>query len=179
MSEIRIDQLNVNDVRQALVSLSEILRATVEAGGAIGFVHPVSQTQARSFWARDVCSAMECGDRLLWVACVDEDGQARPAGTIQLILGMPDNQPHRAELAKLMVAPWARRRGLARALVAAAEQAAVQAGRTLMTMDTRQGEGAETLYAAMGYEIAGIIPDYALNPMGDGRHATTLMYKHL
>ena len=105
--------------------------------------------------------------------------EGRLAGTGQLIVGMPNNQPHRVEISKLMVHPSFRRRGVARQIMSALEGLAAKMGRTLITLDTRTGDSAEPLYASLGYKTAGIIPNYAKNAVGDDFHATTYMYKQI
>ena len=98
---------------------------------------------------------------------------------MQLILALPPNQPHRCEVAKMMVHPVARRKGVGRALMAALETEARAAGKTLITLDTKTGDKAEPLYKAAGFRTAGIIPGFALDPDGAAMHATTYMYKAL
>jgi GNAT superfamily N-acetyltransferase len=99
-------------------------------------------------------------------------------GTVQLVLALPENQPHRGEIAKLLVHPGARRRGLAAALMQAAEAAARAAGKTLLVLDTATGGDAERLYPRWGWQRCGVIPDYALWPRG-GLCSTTVFYKAL
>jgi GNAT superfamily N-acetyltransferase len=152
--------------------LAQILSDSVAAGAAIGFMQPVSQDTALVFWQGTVAESVACGARDLFIA--EEDGVV--LGTVQLIHDMPANQPHRAEIAKMMVAPVARRRGVGRALMKAALQAAKANGKTLVTLDTRTGDVAAPLYAAVGFEVAGHIPDYAFDPDGQARHSTTYMY---
>jgi GNAT superfamily N-acetyltransferase len=101
------------------------------------------------------------------------------AGSVQLILALPPNQPHRCEVAKMMVHPVARRKGVGRALMAALETEARAAGKTLITLDTKTGDKAEPLYRAAGFRTAGVIPGFALDPDGAAMHATTYMYKVL
>jgi hypothetical protein len=109
---------------------------------------------------------------------VAEEG-ARIAGSVQLATDTPPNQPHRAEVTKLMVHPDLRRRGIARALMATLEDRARALKRNLVTLDTRTGDFAEPLYASIGYKTAGIIPDFCLDPFKKTLHPTTIMYKHL
>jgi len=154
--------------------LAALLIDTVADGAAVGFMHPLAPGRADAFW-RGVGAEAAAGDRLVLAAL--EEG--RPLGTVQLVLALPENQPHRCEIAKMMVAPRARRRGLGRALMAAALEAARAAGRELVTLDTRSGDPSQALYAAMGFSRAGEIPGYALDPDGRARHGTTLMYRAL
>ena len=98
---------------------------------------------------------------------------------MQLVLSMPPNQPHRAEIAKMIVHPAARRLGLGRALMEAALDAAKSRGKTLVTLDTRTGDTAEPLYRSVGFEVAGVIPDFAWDPDGRAMHGTTYMYRRI
>jgi len=138
--------------------LAEILVACVDAGASVSFLPPLAPADARTFY-RKVASDVAAGNRLLLAGWAD----GVLAGTVQVDCGTPPNQPHRAEIAKLLVHPAARRRGLARALMAGAEDAARAAGRSLLTLDTRAGDAAEPLYRALGWTEAGRIPGWALN----------------
>jgi ribosomal protein S18 acetylase RimI-like enzyme len=138
--------------------LAEILVACVDAGASVSFLPPMAREKAQRFW-RKTASEVASGKVLLLAAWMD----GTIAGTVQLDLAMSENQPHRAELEKLLVHPEFRRRGIARALLRRAEQAAIGHGRTLLTLDTRAGDLAEALYRAMGWTEAGRIPGYALN----------------
>jgi ribosomal protein S18 acetylase RimI-like enzyme len=170
-----IQQIAPNEIDFYLDGLVETLQQTVAADGAVGFVMPLSQEDAAAFWLSNIKSALQSGDRMMFVAV--EEG--RLAGTGQLIVGMPNNQPHRVEISKLMVHPSFRRRGVARQIMSALEGLAAKMGRTLITLDTRTGDSAEPLYASLGYKTAGIIPNYAKNAVGDDFHATTYMYKQI
>jgi GNAT superfamily N-acetyltransferase len=138
--------------------LAEILVACVDAGASVSFLPPMAREKAQRFW-RKTASEVASGKVLLLAAWMD----GTIAGTVQLDLAMSENQPHRAELEKLLVHPDFRRRGIARALLRRAEQAAIGHGRTLLTLDTRAGDLAEPIYRAMGWTEAGRIPGYALN----------------
>jgi GNAT superfamily N-acetyltransferase len=109
---------------------------------------------------------------------VAEDGAGAIVGTVQVLLVMPENQPHRGEIAKLLVHPRARRQGIGAALMAAADEAARAAGKTLLVLDTVTGGDAERLYPRLGWQRCGVIPDYALWPQG-GLCSTTVFYKAL
>jgi ribosomal protein S18 acetylase RimI-like enzyme len=178
----------MNDERQASISpvtaaefsghlpgLAALLHACVHAGANINFVLPFSEAEAEGFWTARVLPALETGTRILWIA--RQDG--RIAGSVQLDTDTPPNQPHRAEVAKLLVHPDFRRRGLAKMLMAELERHASRLGRTLITLDTRTGDKAEPLYASIGYATAGIIPDFCRDPIEDRLHPTTIMYKKL
>lgn len=158
--------------RQHSQDLAQILSDSVTAGGAIGFMQPMSMAAALAFWQGSVAESVACGERDLFIA--EEDGVV--LGTVQLIHDMPANQPHRAEIAKMMVAPAARRKGVGRALINAALSSAKANGKTLVTLDTRTGDVAAPLYASVGFEVAGVIPNYAYDPDGQALHATTYMY---
>jgi GNAT superfamily N-acetyltransferase len=148
-----------------------LLEACVADGASIGFLHPMPAGEAAAWW-RGVADGVAAGDILLW-AIFDDDG---PVGTIQLHpVGKP-NGAHRAEIAKLMVHPRARGRGLAKQLMAVAEQAARDLGRRLLVLDTVEGGVADGLYRRLGWTEAGKIPDFALKS-GGGSEATVVFWK--
>ncbi len=154
-------------------ALADILVQTVAAGGSVSFMHPLATDRARAFWEQAL-SAADRGERVVLGA----RSAGRLLGTVTLLLDCPENQPHRAEIAKLMTLPSARGRGIARALVRTAERIAVQRGRTLLTLDTAAEDGAAGFYERLGYCRVGAIPDYALKPHG-GLVATILFFKRL
>jgi len=162
-----------HDLERHVEGLAEVLHAAVHDGASVGFVLPFSLDDARAFWRGRVAPAMDAGLRRVWAARMDD----RIVGTVQLNLDTMPNQRHRAEVAKLLVHPDARRKGIARRLMETAEEAARAEGRTLLTLDTRTGDSAEPLYRSMGYEVAGVIPRYARAPKSHDLDATTLMYK--
>jgi GNAT superfamily N-acetyltransferase len=141
--------------------LANILCACVDAGASVSYLPPLAAEVARTFWKR-MAADVAAGTRILLAAWDD----AMLAGTVMLEFASAPNQPHRAEVQKLLVDPSARRRGLARALMRRAEQEAQRAGRTLLTLDTRAGDAAENLYRTIGWHEAGRIPGYALNAEG-------------
>jgi len=155
--------------------LAEVLHAAVHAGASVSFVLPFSLEEARSFWREQVLPSVRRKARRVLVARVDGE----IAGTVQLNLETPPNQPHRAEVVKLLVHPKARRQGVARALMTALEDSARAEGRWLLTLDTRTGDLAEPLYRSMGYVTVGVIPRYARNPHLTDFEGTTVMYKEL
>jgi GNAT superfamily N-acetyltransferase len=158
----------------ALAALSEVLIDCVDGGASVSFMHPLSRTRADNFW-NGVAPGVAAGERLLLVA-LDPNGEI--VGTVQVVLKQPENQPHRADVAKLLVHRKARRTGLGAALVTAAEHAAALAGKRLLVLDTVTGSPAEQLYKRLGWQVSGVIPDYALWP--DGRLcATTVFYKRI
>ena len=152
--------------------LSDVLIDCVEGGASVSFMLPMTRAKADTFW-RNTEASVARGERLVFVA---EDA-AGIVGTAQIILAQPENQPHRADLAKMLVHRRARKRGIGAALLAAAERGALAAGKTLLVLDTASDD-AERLYARHGWQRCGVIPDYALWP--DGRPcATTYFFKFL
>ena len=168
-----VEVLDAAAARAAAPRLAELLIATVAEGAAVTFLAPLACDVALAFWRR-VVADVGAGHRRLLVA--REAG--RILGTVQLALATPPNQPHRAEVVKLLVDPAARRRGLGRALMLAVEAEARSVGRRLLTLDTRRGDAGEALYRALGWVEAGFIPDYALNSDGTP-HAATFFWKSL
>ena len=152
--------------------LADVLVDCVEGGASVSFMLPLTRERASAFWRR-VGEGVERGDRLLLVA---EDAQGI-VGTVQLLLEMPENQPHRAEVAKMLVHRRARRQGLGALLMQAAEQLGRERGKTLLVLDTSSAE-AERLYARLGWMRVGVIPDFALLPDG-GPCDTTYFYRAL
>lgn len=169
----RILALDVAAAGSAVRGLAEILRACVEEGAAVSYLPPLDAQTARGHFSK-VARDVALGGRVLLAAW--RDGAL--AGTVQLALDMPPNQPHRAEIAKMLVSPAHRRQGIARLLLAAAEAEALARGRSLLVLDTRENDAAEPLYRGMGWVEAGRIPGYALNPDGS-RHATVIFYKEI
>jgi GNAT superfamily N-acetyltransferase len=164
----RLDALSDAQVR----GLSDLLIDCVEGGASVSFMHPLSLPKAIEFWRR-VAAGVARGERALLVA---EDAGG-PVGAVQLILDQPENQPHRADLSKMLVHRRARRRGLGAALLRAAESAARDCGKSLLVLDTASGD-AERLYAGLGWQRVGVIPGYALLPQG-GLCDTTVFYRIL
>ncbi len=152
--------------------LAGVLIDCVEGGASVSFMHPLSRERAVAFWRR-VAQGVGAGERALLVA---EDARGL-CGTVQLVLDQPENQPHRAELSKMLVHRRARRQGLGAALMRAAEATARECGKTLLVLDTANDE-AERLYERLGWTRVGVIPDYALLPQG-GLCATTVFYRNL
>ncbi len=173
MTDIR--KLNATALESHLGELCRILIDSVSDGAAISFMAPLAQHEAEHFWMNEVRPSIERGDRQLFGAFVDD----KLIGTVQLVIALPPNQPHRAEISKMVVHPDGRRQGLGKALMNAALDAAEHAGKALVTLDTRTGDVSENLYRGVGFEQAGIIPDFAFDPDGAARHATTYMYRYL
>jgi GNAT superfamily N-acetyltransferase len=147
-------------------ALAGILIDCVERGASVSFMHPLSREKAEAFWA-GVAEAVAQGERILLAA----EAEGEIVGTVQVILAEPENQPHRAEVAKMLVHSRARRRGVGERLMRAAEDAARVAGKTLLVLDAVTGGDAERLYARIGWTKVGVIPGYALFP--DGRPCDT------
>jgi len=153
--------------------LSRVLIDCVEGGSSVSFMHPLSRERAETFW-RDVAADVAVGARALLVA----EDDVGICGTVQLVLDMPENQPHRAELVKMLVHRRARRHGLGAALMRAAEAMAVDCGRTLLVLDAVTGDAGERLYTRLGWTRVGVIPRFALMP--DGAYcATTFFYRDM
>ena len=159
--------------REIIEGLSEILIETVASGGSVTFMHPLERRAARAFWQGALAAAAQ-GERFVLGAFVDE----RIVGTATLLVDCPPNQPHRGEIAKMMTRPSHRGRGVATALLRAAEVEAVKRARTLLTLDTAADDGASGFYEKQGFTLAGTIPDYALKPHG-GLTATMLYWKRI
>jgi GNAT superfamily N-acetyltransferase len=156
-------------------SLADVLMDTVDGGASVGFMHPLTREKAVEFWQKVLTSA-ERGERIVLVA--EDAMSSRILGTVQVVLSMPENQPHRADIAKMQVRRDARRLGIGTALMRAAEGAARDAGKTLLVLDTVTGGDAERLYARLGWQRCGEIPNYALFPKG-GFCSTTVFYRQL
>ena len=155
--------------------LAEILRAVVYDGAGVSFVVPFSLEEAREFWVSKVLPSVRAGTRHVLLARTD----GRIVGTVQIDLAVPPNQQHRADVLKLLVHPDARRQGIARALMLAAEPLARSAGKTLLTLDTWTGGHAEVLYRSLGYVTVGVIPRYARGSLTPALEPATFMYKEL
>ncbi|HTO04798.1 MAG TPA: GNAT family N-acetyltransferase [Opitutus sp.] len=153
--------------------LTDVLIDCVEGGASVSFMLPLTRARARKFW-QEVAQSVEAGERALVVA-KDATGIC---GTVQLILNLPENQPHRADLAKMLVHRRSRRQGLGAALMRSAESTARECGRTLLVLDTVTGGEAERLYARLGWMRVGEIPRYALMPDG-APCGTTVYYREL
>lgn len=167
----RIRSLPPPTAREAATALAEVLADCVAGGGSVSFMAGVTRAEAEAFWR----AAADAGDGRVILAAEDEAGIF---GVVQVIPAWAPNQPHRVDVAKLMVHRRGRRRGAAEALMAAAEDAARGMGRWLMTLDTVTGGPAERLYDKLGWSRAGVIPDFALTPDG-APAATTVFYKAL
>lgn len=173
-STVEIESINAAVFTTWSDALIALLVACVNDGASVGFLRPLPVAKAAVFW-RGVVDSVERGERRLLVA---RDRQGMLLGTAQLLLTMPENQPHRAEVIKLLVHPSARRLGVARQLMAALESAAREAGRWVLVLDTASGSDAQLFYQHTGWQRVGEVPDYALMPDGKPR-GTTFYYKIL
>jgi GNAT superfamily N-acetyltransferase len=154
--------------------LSDVLIDCVEGGASVSFMHPMTRIKAENFW-RSAASAVARGERVILTA---EDRTGMIIGTVQIVFAVPENQPHRADIAKMLVRPSSRRAGIGAELLQAVERQAVELGKTLLVLDTVTGGDAERLYTRHGWQRCGVIPNYALWP--DGRYCdTTVFYKSL
>lgn len=153
--------------------LTDLLVETVAAGGSVSFMHPLAPEVAAAFWTRSL-QAVEAEERVVLGAL--QDGQL--LSTVTLLLDCPPNQPHRGEIAKMMTRLKHRGQGLARALMVEAEEIACQRGRTLLTLDTADDNGAGPFYEKLGFTRAGVIPDYAYKPHG-GLCGTIIYWKRI
>lgn len=169
-----IQELSADQARDALGGLSALLIDVVRAGGEVNFLENITQDQASAFWLGTL-PRVAAGDILLFVAR-DDDGPV--LGTVQLELIRKPNQPHRAEVAKLLVHSQARRRGIGEALMRHLEARALQEGRTILTLDTATGGAGHALYHKLGFIDAGDIPGYSLKTDGS-LGGTTFLYKQI
>ena len=172
---IEIRRLASTDLQEQLDALGNVLVDCVAGGASVSYLAPFSHEQARSAFEA-VAVEVEQGSRLLLAAFANGTGTL--VGTVQVILALPPNQPHRAEIAKLLVRRSARRRGIAQLLMERAEAEARAEGKTLLVLDTVTGDNAERLYERLGWTKVGVIPGYALYP--DRRPCdTTIFWKAL
>lgn len=170
---ITLRALDATEAAAAVPALADVLIDCVHGGASVSFMAPLSLPKALAFW-QGVADGVARGERLLLVA---DDAQGI-VGTVQVVLAQPDNQPHRADLAKMLVHRRGRRQGIAARLLAAAEDAARAAGKTVLVLDTVTGGDAERLYQRAGWQRVGTIPNYALMPDG-ALCSTTYFHRQL
>lgn len=170
----RVRRVTASEAERHVPALADVLIDCVEGGASVSFMLPLAREKAEAFW-RGVAASVARDERALLVA---EDGDGNIVGTVQLVLAQPDNQPHRADVAKMLVHRAARRRGVAQRLMAAIDTLARAEGKTVLVLDTVTGGDAERLYDRAGWQRAGVVPKYALQPDGEFC-ATTFYYKHL
>jgi ribosomal protein S18 acetylase RimI-like enzyme len=171
MSDIEIKALSPSPAICNM--LRDVLIEIVAHGGSVSFMHPLSHEDAEKFWS-NALSAADRGERIILGAFDGND----LVGTVTLLLDLPPNQPHRAEIAKMMTRISHRHRGIATALLREAERIAIAHKRWLLVLDTAEDEGAAGLYERMGFKLTGLIPDYALKPHG-GLTGTLIYWKRL
>jgi GNAT superfamily N-acetyltransferase len=172
-NEVSVRRVGPNEAAACVDALAEVLVDCVEGGASVSFMAPLPRERARAFW-RGVAEGVAGGERVLLIA---EDAEGI-VGTVQLITSLPENQPHRADVAKMLVHRRARRRGIAQLLMAAVDEAARAERRTVLVLDTVTGGDAERLYERAGWQRVGTVPNYALMP--DGRFCgTTFFHKQL
>lgn len=162
------------DILAHLEPLSDVLSNCVNGGASVSFMLPFNIETARAFWQKTAASVARA-ERVVLVA---KDSDQKIVGTVQLVIDQPENQPHRADVSKLLVHECARRGGIARALMQRLEEIAVDAQKSVLVLDTATGSGAETFYARCGWQKAGELPRYAYMPDGE-LTATSLFYKFL
>ncbi len=174
MDKVTVRGIGPNEAAACVDALADVLIDCVEGGASVSFMLPISRMTAVEFW-RKVADGVAHGERVLLVA-EDEAGQI--LGTVQVITSQPENQPHRADVAKMLVHRKARRQGIAQQLMVAADDVARAEGKSVLVLDTETGGAAERLYQRAGWQCVGVVPNYALMP--DGRLcATTFYYKQL
>lgn len=172
--DVRVRRLGANEAAACAEALADVLIDCVEGGASVSFMWPLPREKAVGFW-RKVADGVADGERVLLVA---EDREGQIVGTVQLLMNLPDNQPHRGDIAKMLVHRKARRRGIAQKLMVAIDDAARDEGRTVLVLDTVTGGDAERLYERAGWQRVGVVPKYALMPDGEFC-GTTFFYKHL
>jgi GNAT superfamily N-acetyltransferase len=170
---VTVRTLAPHEATERIGALSAVLIDCVEGGASVSFMLPLTQERADAFW-RGVAEGVAAGERILLVA--EEGGEI--VGTVQVVLRQPENQPHRADISKMLVHRRARRKGVGAALMRAAEAAAARAGKSVLVLDTVTGSDGERLYARLGWERVGVIPNYALWPRG-GLCDTTYFHKQI
>ncbi|WP_144157696.1 GNAT family N-acetyltransferase [Paraburkholderia sp. BCC1885] len=172
--EVSVRRVGAHEAANCVEALADVLIDCVEGGASVSFMLPLAREKALQFW-RGVAEGVARDERVLLIA---ESGAGDIVGTVQLITAQPENQPHRADVAKMLVARRARRRGIAQQLMAAVDAVAREEGKSVLVLDTVTGGDAERLYERAGWQRAGVVPKYALMPDGEFC-ATTFYYKHL
>ncbi|WP_439889857.1 GNAT family N-acetyltransferase [Ralstonia sp. 25C] len=167
---VAVRRLGANEASACVDALADVLVDCVEGGASVSFMWPLSRDKAQAFW-RKVAEGVAHGERALLIAA---DDTSAIVGTVQLILAQPENQPHRADVAKMLVHRRARRQGVAQRLMAAVEEVARAERKTVLVLDTVTGGDAERLYTRAGWQRVGVVPDYALMP--DGAFCGTTFY---
>jgi GNAT superfamily N-acetyltransferase len=166
---IEIRRLTAAEGHQYVAALAAVLLDCVQGGASVSFMASLTQSEAESFFEK-VVEGVQKGERILLAAFSD----SQLVGTVQIILATPPNQPHRADVAKLLVLRSARKQGVGARLMESVDEASRQAGKTLLVLDTVTGDPAERLYLRLGWNKVGVIPNYALYP--DGRYCDTTVF---
>ncbi|MDR5814120.1 GNAT family N-acetyltransferase [Caballeronia sp. LZ033] len=170
----RVRMLSADEVTAYVEPLADVLIDCVEGGAAVSFMLPLARHKAIEFWER-AASNVARGERVLLIA---EDLDGRIVGTVQLITSFPENQPQRADVSKMLVRRDARRQGVAASLLAAVEDVAREAAKSVLLLDTETGSDAERLYERAGWQRVGEVPDCGYTP--DGKLCgTTFFHKRL
>jgi GNAT superfamily N-acetyltransferase len=172
--DIKVRRLGADEAQACAPALADVLIDCVEGGASVSFMLPISRDTALAFW-REVAQGVGRGERILLVA---EDSRSRLVGTAQLVTAQPENQPHRADVAKVLVHRSARGRGVGLRLMQAVDDEARAAGKSVLVLDTVTGGVAERLYARAGWQCVGAVPNYALMPDG-ALCGTTFYHKQL
>jgi len=159
---ITVRRVGKHEAMAVVDALADVLIDCVEGGASVSFMLPISRSTAVAFW-RGVAEGVARDERILLVA---ENENGRIVGTVQLITALPENQPHRADVAKMLVCRDARRQGVAQRLMAAVDEAAREASKSVLVLDTVTGGDAERLYERSGWQRVGTVPNYALMPDG-------------
>ncbi|SMG55279.1 GNAT family N-acetyltransferase [Paraburkholderia susongensis] len=170
IDNVTVRRLGPNEASACVEALAEVLIDCVEGGASVSFMLPISREKALAFW-RTVANGVALGERTLLIA---EDGNGEIVGTVQLITAQPENQPHRADVAKMLVHRKARRRGIAQHLMREVDRIAREEKKSVLVLDTVTGGDAERLYQRAGWQRVGDVPNYALMP--DGAFCGTTFY---
>jgi GNAT superfamily N-acetyltransferase len=170
IDNVTVRRVGAKESMACVEALADVLIDCVEGGASVSFMLPISREKAVDFW-RTVADGVVRGERVLLVA---EVGKGQIVGTVQLIVAQPENQPHRADVAKMLVHRKARRQGIAQRLMASVEDAARAENKSVLVLDTVTGGDAERLYVRAGWQRVGVVPKYALMP--DGEFCATTFY---
>jgi GNAT superfamily N-acetyltransferase len=166
---VEIRRLTAAEGKQCVAALAGVLLDCVQGGASVSFMASLTKAEAEAFFEK-VVEGVQRGERILLAAFID----SQLVGTVQIILATPPNQPHRADVAKLLVLKSARKQGVGARLMDSVDEASRQAGKTLLVLDTVTGDPAERLYMRLGWNKVGVIPNYALYP--DGRYCDTTVF---
>jgi GNAT superfamily N-acetyltransferase len=172
-SLVRTEELSSDSARTNMAALGDLLQDAVDGGASVGFLPPLGVAEARDYWC-EVAAALDGGNRILIAAFSDAD----LVGAVQLDLAARPNALHRAEVMKLFVHRRARRQGIGTVLMKAVENCARKRDRSLLVLDTREGDPSEQFYLSLGYRRAGVIPGYARSASGE-LHGTVFFYREI